>query len=215
MLLVTPSLALPILSNYESAPIRDRWEWGNCQPLGLTGDVLAESHTIIDTAGHFIVDGHTVISQLDCNALVATDVGGVAYLGSSTPDSSIGDLIITTIYGLNLDPTGTVLEVTGFDSIVQSLITITDTTFFGNSGTTYAATFNEVHMLAELPALLPGFDLSPFQGNPSSIVYIFQTTVPAYETLQVPEPPTLACLALGGLLLMGSFKRRYEKQQEH
>ena len=194
------SVSAPTLSTFQSAPIRDRWEWGNCNNGPIGGDVLAESHTIYDAAGHYIVNGHKMISQLDCNALTVNDVGGVGYLGSSTPFFDSGDLIFTVLYGLNITPgcplNCPTLELTGFNPLIASSISISETKFIGVSGSEYNPFFISSSLLSELPSLLPGYDLSLFHGDPNSVIYLFQTTIPAFDTLAVPEPSTLSCIFL-------------------
>jgi hypothetical protein len=60
--------------------------------------------------------------------------------------------------------------------------------------------------LADLPTVLPGWDLLAFaQGDPSSIVYVAGPgNVPFSD---IPEPGTLALLALGALGLLCRGRR--------
>jgi hypothetical protein len=119
-------------------------------------------------------------------------------------------LRITTIYGRDLNPTGQAFEVTGFNPTAPELTVVPPETFFGNSGTAYTSDFSTVSTLVELPALLPGFDLSPFLGDPGSIVYVFETTVPAADALLVSEPSTLGLDAVGLVLAWIVTYRRWQ-----
>lgn len=61
--------------------------------------------------------------------------------------------------------------------------------------------------LGDLPALLPGYDLSRFTGDPDSLVYLAQATVPL-AAIGMSEPGTWALLALGALALLVHENRR-------
>lgn len=126
-------------------------------------------------------------------------IKGLAYESYENPDFS-GNVKITTIYGIDLDPTGTGLEMTGLDAQLASVLSFSDEQFFGDSGTVYNGVSLGTPTLAELPALLPGYDLSPFQGDPNSIVYMFETIAPSSDFSAIPETPSLM---LGGLGLLG------------
>ncbi len=114
-------------------------------------------------------------------------------------------LRITDIFALDLDPQGNANTVmlTGFNANAPQIVPASPETFIGVSGTIYTADVNVTSTIGNLPALLPGFDLSAFGGDPNSIVYVAQTTVPAHDAM-VPEPasPLLVASALG-LLLVG------------
>jgi hypothetical protein len=100
--------------------------------------------------------------------------------------------VIFSIYGIDLNPGGASLLLTGVTAPPQFSF-LSGETIFGNSGTPYTSTFASKVPIEELFLLLgPGFDLSPFSaGDPNSNVYVFQTIVPAAEITSVaPEPST-------------------------
>lgn len=58
---------------------------------------------------------------------------------------------------------------------------------FGKDGAVYNADFSKFVPIANLKKVLgPSFDLSPFQGDPSSSVYVFRTTIPSSALVPVP-----------------------------
>jgi len=130
-------------------------------------------------------------------------VGGAAYGTFSTTDFT-GTDIMTTIYGVDLNPGGSSLAMTGFTQPELADLAFSDESFTGNSGTVYDGSGGLVS-LADLPGVLPGFDLSPFQGDPSSQVFVYRTVAP--ESDFVPEPPSLSLLGIPALWL-GVLRRR-------
>lgn len=119
-------------------------------------------------------------------------IKGLAYESYDNPDFT-GNVTITTLYGIDLVPTGTGLEMTGFAAGSPGTVSFSDERFIGSSGTEYLGTSLGTPTLADLPALMPGYDLSPFQGDTNSVVYAFRTIAPVADVLQqVPEPSSLA-----------------------
>ena len=114
--------------------------------------------------------------------------------------SRTGHAEITTIYGADPDPASpTSMSILGFAP--GDLIGVEEETMIGASGTEYAAHTSLTSTVGDLSTLLPGFDLSPFGGDPNDIVYVFQTTMPLSD-MTTPEPATLSLLALGGLAML-------------
>jgi hypothetical protein len=136
---------------------------------------------------------------------------GIAYQSYDNPDFT-GNVVFTTIYGIDLDPTGAGLAATGFDSELAAAYSFSNEQFFGVSGAVYDGVSLGTPSLAELPLLLPGYDLSPFQGDPSSIVYVFQTTAPASDFI-VPEGSSLVLFGLGALSLV-AYSRCSQKRKQ-
>jgi hypothetical protein len=159
------------------------------------------------TAQKNIKDQGTIsihIPGTDDNFSVPT--GGVAW--DTTTDPPSGITTITTMYGVDLNPAGTDLHTTGFDADQAAALEFQSETFIGNSGTLYSGVSLGTPTLAELPALFPGLDLSLFGGNPSSVVYAFQTTVPSAD-IGAPEPST-AVLAVVACGLMCVLRKRFK-----
>lgn len=124
---------------------------------------------------------------------------GAAYATSTTPDFS-GSVILTTIYGIDVDPVAPDLRIRGFDPHDPEIDSIFDETYIGISGTPYPATVAMTPTLPELATLLPGFDLSPFSGAPDSFFYVFRGAVPGSDFQLIPEPASLTLAAVAGLL---------------
>ncbi len=130
---------------------------------------------------------------------LATDVRALAYVTFDAPGFE-DDALVTTIYGKPVAPAVSGLETTGFDPVSPEITPLSGETIFGDSGTAYLSHFaTGPTALSSLPTLFPDLDLSAFQGDSSSIVYAFQTSMPVSE---IPEPATLSLLALGGLALI-------------
>ena len=104
-------------------------------------------------------------------------------------------LVLTDITAFALGGPADLLG-TGFDPVNPQAVQVGLPVFIGRSGAIYTPDVNVASSLANLSALLPGFDLTGFSGNPDSIVYVSQFTVPASDAA-APEPGTLALLALG------------------
>jgi hypothetical protein len=143
-----------------------------------------------------------IIIVLGGNA-ASTDLRGAGWVTTDEPDS--GFYHITTLYGIDLDPLGTTLQMTGFDPLQAETFVFHDESFIGQSSTVYPGISLGTPTLAALPALFPGFDLSIFGGDQNSRVYAFQTTVPIADF--VPEPRTLV-LGAFGILGLGFVARR-------
>ena len=112
---------------------------------------------------------------------------------------------ITTIYGHDLNPSGSDIVAGGFDAAQPELL-FTDEKFIGLTQE-YLATPLGTISLNELAANFPGFDLSPFDSavsaEPSSIVYAFRTTVDLSDFAVIPEPSSVVSAVLGLTVLLG------------
>lgn len=138
----------------------------------------------------------------------SVDLRGVMYVSPEPADFS-GNIVFTTMYGIDLDPSSAALQIGGFNPVSPEVALISGETIIGKSGTSYPSSFGATSTLADLPAVLPGFDLSPFVGAPSSFVYFFQTMAPATDfPITVPEPATLALAGMGALALFAAARRR-------
>jgi hypothetical protein len=129
---------------------------------------------------------------------------------AATPfDKNTDSVLLTDIYAMDLNPGNeTPLVLTGFNPFAPEVQMLTPETFVGVSGTNYPASLL-TSTLGNLPALLPGFDLSAFVGDPNSIVYVNQATMPATD---VPEPAGCMLFAVGaiafGIARLGMTKNR-------
>ncbi|GCA81521.1 hypothetical protein MiTs_03539 [Microcystis aeruginosa NIES-2521] len=139
-------------------------------------------------------------------------VAGASYLTYETGDL---EFTFTTIYGRDAstaaDPS---LAIAGFE-VGNVLINFVSEKVIGKSGTVYSATTRQVLSLDQL-RLLPGLDLSPFQGSGSSLVYLFETIVPFAEVTAVPEsssPLALGLLSLG-FVTVSAVSRHYPRQRQ-
>lgn len=135
------------------------------------------------------------------NASSVANLRGVAYQTWTTPDLT-GDVVITTIYGLDANPGDAALRIAGFNPLAPEVAAMFDEVQIGISGTDYHASFSATPTLAELPTLFPGFDLSPFEGGSASFFYTFQTSLPGAD--YVPEPLAYMLLGMGAVLATGS-----------
>ncbi|MEM8944980.1 MAG: hypothetical protein AAGD11_07320 [Planctomycetota bacterium] len=144
------------------------------------------------------------------------DVGGFVVLtgdvdvATGTP---INDWTFTTFYGIDANPQSADedMTLTGFDAVDPPLA-ISEETFIGNSQD-YLATSLGPYAIQDLSAepLFDGFDFSAFVGDPSSIVYAFQATVPIsdFDVQLVPEPSVCALL-LTALLAATATRTRQQ-----
>jgi hypothetical protein len=112
------------------------------------------------------------------------------------PEASTVQII--EVQGVSLNDAGSV--VTGFDPTTPQIVPLEPVIFIGNSGTLFTSE-SITATLGDLPNLLPGFDLSPFVGDPNSIVYISEATLPLTEGL-VPEPNSLLLAGFGVLIVL-------------
>jgi hypothetical protein len=130
---------------------------------------------------------------------------------AATPFNPATDsVILTDIVAMDLNPSldpALIPPLTGFNAVTPELVALGLETFDGaRTGTPYSGPFQTVPV-AGLASLLPGYDLSAFNGaNPNSIVYVARVTVPASDL--VPEPASLAIFAAGSIGLMLTGKRR-------
>ena len=109
-------------------------------------------------------------------------IAGVVYTTSPKGNFQKGNVVVTTIFGQDLNPGGTDLEVTGYMAGSPEVDFLSHATF-GKSGKTYNASSSSLVAIGDLAAVLgPDFDLSPFRGDPTSVVRVFETTVPAKDT---------------------------------
>lgn len=119
-------------------------------------------------------------------------------------------VILTDIVAMDLNPSldpALTPPLTGFNPGSPELVALGLETFDGaHTGTPYTGPFQTVPV-AGLASLLPGYDLSAFNGaNPNSLVYVAHVTVPATDL--VPEPASLMLFAVGSIGLMLTAKRR-------
>jgi len=122
------------------------------------------------------------------------------------------NITITDVYALNTNPTGdpNTPSLTGFNAANPQFTPLGPEQFIGNSGTVYTGT-GMTTTLANLATVLPGYNLSAFSGDPTSIVYVEQTTLPAIDAA-VPEPGSLTLLGAGMVGLVGYEWKRARKR---
>jgi hypothetical protein len=155
--------------------------------------------------GDTVKDKITYSIEIPINFSFFANVGGIAWHSTEEPDN--GSRVITTLYGVDLDPNGTSMHLTGFDAVQAAQLSFHDETIIGASGTLYSGVSLGTPTLADLPALLPGFDLSAIDGDPSSVVYVFQTTVPHFDI--APEPASWLSAGIGvAIFAWASLRRR-------
>lgn len=131
---------------------------------------------------------------------------GLAYTEWSDA-SRTGMARITTIYGSDPNPLSPdSLSIVGFGA--DDGIYADDERLIGASGTEYLAHTALVPTVGELAGLLPGYDLSPFGGDPDARVYLFQTDMP-FADMAVPLPGAVWMAgAMGGVALAYRRMRR-------
>ena|ERR1039457_940242 len=132
-------------------------------------------------------------------------VGGLAFVDIQPFDK----FVITTVYGIDLNPSDPSLKLTGFNPGSPQLLPLSPEIFFSHFGTRYTSFSQDSVQLSNIGSVLPGFNLSSFaNGDPLSLLYVYRTQVPASEFV-VPEPsltwllagvaPMLACRQRWGL----------------
>jgi hypothetical protein len=130
-----------------------------------------------------------------------------AYIGYDDESLPTDNMVMTTVYGQDLDPfTPDALEIGGYDT--SGLYPqLSDEHVTGPSGTVYSASAGQLVPILELPTILgAGADLSIFTGDRSLSVWVFQTTMPFSEAA-VPEPSTYVML-VGAAVMAGAVARR-------
>lgn len=154
-----------------------------------------------------------VQSCVDCNDGILVKfrqsgsivVAWTYYKVSVHGDPIIDSIQFTDIWGMSSDPSGGLT--TGFDPIDPEMVPLSDEEFISHTGATFPAPI-VVSTLANLPALLPGFDLSIFTGDPNSIVYVAQSgDLPAADFI-CPEPSGFWLLAGSLLAIIVRVRRR-------
>jgi hypothetical protein len=125
-------------------------------------------------------------------------------------DNPDGPIVVTTMYGLDLNAGGPELMMDGFDPLNPEVQFLSGETLIGNSGTEYYSTSSYGGIpVGELATYFPDFDLSPLSGaDPSSLVYPFSTTVPGSDFL-VPEPGTAALAFVLAISALAMRRRSY------
>jgi hypothetical protein len=219
------AIAACVLTSFAlSSPAR-----GDLTVVGPTQDYKAEVATGGGTTQTLMTAGYvniyfgtfTYVNWKDALTIHSPGSGGISgvinvlsigYVASPS-GTFTGPLTITTIYGIDLNPSGSALSMTGVNPNDPQFSPTSDETLFGLSGTAYTSNTEFRAPIAALDSILgPGYDLSPFaQGDPNSEVYGFQTIVPAADFVTfVPEPSTLVYCAGAGAMLGGllTWRRR-------
>lgn len=136
-------------------------------------------------------------------------VKGVSFFSYDTSQEA-GQVRITTLYGIDLNPAGNQLLIGGIEpSGPQMTFANERITGGGAIPQVNSAHFSERVRLSELSQVLgAGFDVSAIRGAPESTVQVFQTDVFVTSIASaVPEPSTYALFACG-LVAVGLSKRR-------
>jgi hypothetical protein len=127
---------------------------------------------------------------------------GVAWVVTELPGANVQ---VYTLYGVDLNPMGDDLHITGVSAQQASGMLFHDEVQFGASGTSYPGISLGTPTLAQLPAVLP-FATPFIEGDPNSLVYVFRTNVPSTD-YPVPEMPTIGMFSVcGGALI--ALRRR-------
>lgn len=131
-------------------------------------------------------------------------LGGYAFFDAPMVNNQpSGDMVITTVYGIDIDPTSAALMLTGFNAANPEMTPLTGETFYSRAGSSYNSFFQDSVLLADIGGVLPGHDLTPFaNGAPGSLLYVFRTEVPVNQFVAaqlISEPDTWALLLLGML----------------
>jgi len=123
---------------------------------------------------------------------------------------------VVDVYGIDLNPTGSVLAESGFNPTFPEVTPGSNEEFIGiSTGTDYPATFSTTTPLSDLSGVLTGLgfnpDLSAFSGDPNSIVYVFSADLPVNDAT-TPEPG--AAMTTGFALLFLWLRGRKSKARE-
>jgi hypothetical protein len=129
---------------------------------------------------------------------------GYATITTTVPGAIAPEITLTDIWAQDRNPGGKDLHLAGFD---PEIVPLSPEEFIGHSGTVYTSFLDTTSTVGNLSTLLPGFDLSAFEGDPNAIVYVSQTLVPVFDA--VPETAEYVnWIAATVLCLMGIRWRR-------
>jgi hypothetical protein len=148
---------------------------------------------------------------------------GIGYLSSATGRFDTGVLTFTSVFGVASGAPAAPYPGDGWDPPPvngccgssgghdQLRLTLGPYTLEGASGSIYESRPVRLVALADLPAVLGSeFDLSPFSGDPATVLHVFQIDLPASALLSpVPEPGSALLLAAGLSLLA---RRRWQQR---
>ena len=110
------------------------------------------------------------------------NAASVGFMTSGLNGIPAGQVQITTVYGLDLDPDADELRMTGVDAMAPEYLLEGVETVYGRFGATFESGPFQAVTLAEIADYLPVQDLSWFEnGDPASIVYLSQTMAPLDE----------------------------------
>jgi hypothetical protein len=129
---------------------------------------------------------------------------------------SLNGVKIVDVWGIDLNPNGSAFAETGFNPSTPEAVPNSNEDFFGISGTDYPANFSATTSLAGLPTVMSSLglstDLSPFSGNPNSILYVFSADLPLSDAT-TPEPGSFSTTIIGfGLVSVFWALARYRKR---
>ncbi|HEY1612464.1 MAG TPA: hypothetical protein VGF97_02080 [Rhizomicrobium sp.] len=112
----------------------------------------------------------------------------VGYITSDSGNFTKGPIRVTTIYGIDLSPKNpNHLVLTGFNPKKPPVKFVSET-MHGKSGRNYHSDRGQFVAISHLRDVLgPQFDLSPFHGDPNSVVWVFSTPMPAEDLLHAPH----------------------------